>query len=237
MNPRLMNVFLTFFLVGAAAVASAQQAEAPEEPRRYKVEVIVFAYGDDVGTGSEIFLGEPIADPVHDDVLIGEEPAEDDAEPVAAPDPAAAERRFLARSELGMDNIFDELRRIDVYRPLLYTGWTELALPAERTTPVRLAALPGVPRDLDGSLTLYLGRFLHLVVDLSLAVPEAQRESPMFSDRSFDDVPRQPLRYTISEDRIFKSGDLRYFDHPKFGMLARVSRVEPDDSRQTAFSR
>ena len=40
--------------------------------------------------------------------------------------------------------------------------------------------------------------------------------------------PPAPVRYLIEEDRIFRSGELRYFDHPKFGVLARVSRVEEE---------
>jgi hypothetical protein len=35
-----------------------------------------------------------------------------------------------------------------------------------------------------------------------------------------------PIRYRISEDRIMKNGDIRYFDHPKFGMIAKITRVE-----------
>ena len=35
-----------------------------------------------------------------------------------------------------------------------------------------------------------------------------------------------PVRFRIQENRIFKNGDLRYFDHPKFGVLAKITRVE-----------
>ena len=96
------------------------------------------------------------------------------------------------------------------------------------------------PDGLDGSLRLYLGRFLHLVVELELDAPIARDEinaSPRYGDdRSvneygdFGAVP--PPRYRIFEDRILKSGELRYFDHPKFGVLAKASRVEeiPDET-------
>jgi hypothetical protein len=42
-------------------------------------------------------------------------------------------------------------------------------------------------------------------------------------------APAAAVSYRIQEDRIFRSGELRYFDHPKFGVLAKVSRVEEDD--------
>ena len=70
----------------------------------------------------------------------------------------------------------------------------------------------GVETILDGSLTLYLSRFLHLVVDLELGAANAT-----------------PVFYRIEEDRILRNGELRYYDHPRFGLLARVTRVEESD--------
>jgi hypothetical protein len=95
-----------------------------------------------------------------------------------------------------------------------------------------------VPEGLGGRLTLYLGRYLHLVVDLELDAPGAVNPiagtgEPLSSYR--DDrlgnspggfADPGPVRYRINEDRILRSGELRYFDHPKFGVLAKVMRVE-----------
>ena len=35
-----------------------------------------------------------------------------------------------------------------------------------------------------------------------------------------------PIRYRIFEDRIVKNGETRYFDHPKFGVIAKVTLSE-----------
>ena len=37
------------------------------------------------------------------------------------------------------------------------------------------------------------------------------------------------LIYRISEDRILRSDEIRYFDHPKFGMLAKLTRVKESE--------
>ncbi len=37
-----------------------------------------------------------------------------------------------------------------------------------------------------------------------------------------------PVYYRISEDRILRNGEVRYYDHPKFGLLAKVTRVEAE---------
>ena len=39
-----------------------------------------------------------------------------------------------------------------------------------------------------------------------------------------------PVYYRIQEDRILKNGELRYYDHPKFGVLAKVTRVEEEEA-------
>ena len=39
----------------------------------------------------------------------------------------------------------------------------------------------------------------------------------------------RPIRYSISEDRIFRNGELRYYDHPRFGVLARITRFEEEE--------
>ena len=104
----------------------------------------------------------------------------------------------------------------------------------------QLDAMGERPDDLDGTLRLYLGRFLHLVVDLELDAPESDQSADALSSygdyrssADYDDFggPR-PVRYRINEDRILRSGELRYFDHPKFGVLARVTRVE-DESEES----
>ena len=41
-----------------------------------------------------------------------------------------------------------------------------------------------------------------------------------------------PVKYTILEDRIFRNGEIRYYDHPKSGVLARITRVEEEEPEE-----
>ena len=42
-----------------------------------------------------------------------------------------------------------------------------------------------------------------------------------------------PIFYRIQENRIIKNGEIRYFDHPKFGVIAKVTRIEePEDDSE-----
>jgi hypothetical protein len=35
--------------------------------------------------------------------------------------------------------------------------------------------------------------------------------------------------YRIQEDRIVRNGELRYYDHPKFGVIAKITRIEEEE--------
>ncbi len=187
--------------------AWAQDAGTAEPAPRYTVEMIIFTYTQDVATAGEIFVADP-----EPDGALAEDP--EDPPPPAGPLPDPGFVR-LARDQLTMNDVMGHLRRIDIYRPVMHFGWTQSAHPEAVTRPMRLASLARPAPGLDGTLQLYLSRFLHLVVDLE-----------MTADATDSLGGARPVRYRISEDRIFRSGELRYFDHPKFGVLARVTRAD-----------
>lgn len=243
----------TILLAAAASLAAAQEGPAvDEEPevRRYTVEVIVFRYAEAVSPGTEIFVpDEPVFDEPSDSddddfVFGGTEPA------AGAPDQGGEagldderplqELTLLVDNEMSMGDIARRMTLLDVYEPILHAGWSQATHPQELSLPIELEVLADPPAGLSGSFMLYLSRYLHLVVDLSLdatngpAQPVAiEQPGYTFGDErtgfGYDDAARRPLQYTIRENRIFKNGDLRYFDHPKFGVLAKITRVEEDE--------
>ena len=208
------------------------------EIRRYTVEVIIFRYTQDVSTGSEVFVPDQAAEPglADGEMRVTEETAPALAErPRLLPD---IEFTPLGRDDFQMGEILNRLRRLDVYDPLMHFGWTQATWPEDQTEPMPLHRFARPPAELDGALTLYLGRFLHLVVDLQLEARRTasaqSRPPPGVGDyRSMQDFEppdaTRPVIYRIQEDRILRSGEVRYFDHPKFGVLARVTRVEEEE--------
>lgn len=225
----------------------AQDAPVMQEEieiRRYTVEVIVFRYAQDVSTGSEVFPpDEPEEPELLEEVLsVIEEPVPEPAEAQVQEEEAELlpdiEFVLLAEEDYQMDEIFERLERLDVYEPLMHFGWTQATWPEDQTEPLSLHRFARPPEGLDGQLTLYLGRFLHLVVDLQLAAApptdDGNEVPPGVTDfdalRDFESPESQrPVYYRILEDRILKSDELRYYDHPKFGVLARVTRVEEEE--------
>lgn len=154
---------------------------------------------------------------------------------------------LLTEEELTLNKIARQFALLDVYETIMHFGWTQPTYPEEESPPIELRVFGDPPEELDGSFKLYLSRYLHLVVDLALDAPGDSSGSvainqPVYSDdptysfgdsrRRYDDVYGRlplPTRYRIQENRIVKNGELRYFDHPKFGVLAKITRVEEEE--------
>jgi hypothetical protein len=236
----------------------AQTIAEPEitEYPRYTVEVIIFQYAEDVSVGTERFLPEEpapgaVEEPGEGDLVFGDASSGAASQVVPAPgtdeqepDPIAPEFVLHHEDEFTMTDVASRLERLDVYRPVMHFAWTQVTRPEEETQPIELRSLAEPAEGLDGSFTLYLSRYLHLVVDLSLEQQSDLVEPVAIDDTvsvyrdsrdgaSYGDLQPPPVRFRISEDRIFKSGDLRYFDHPKFGLLAKITRVEEAENVET----
>jgi hypothetical protein len=224
---RTTTTLILLLLPFLAALAQDEIADEQEEIRRYTVEMIIFKYAQDVSTGSEIFPGDA---PVYEDQR-GESQSPRDERPRRYRD---VERVALKRDEFSMGDIMSRLRRLDAYQPVMHFGWTQTTWPEEETRAIRLSSLARPPAGLNGTLRLYLSRFLHLVVDLEMDAPSSAALDAAVGEPASDsgDYRRLegPVRYRINEDRIFRSGELRYFDHPKFVVLARITRVDEDSN-------
>jgi hypothetical protein len=144
---------------------------------------------------------------------------------------------LLTEDDFTLSDAADRFDLLDAYETLMHFGWTQPAFPEEETPAIELQLLAETPPGLNGTLTLYLSRYLHLVVDVAMDAPQ-EFNTEVVDDDAFisfgdarpryeDDEPEPGIvRFRIQEDRILKNEELRYFDHPKFGVLAKVTRVE-----------
>lgn len=248
-------------------VPAADAQEDPPLPAgepRFNVELIVFEYRAADSAGNEVFVpDEPTLVPDAEEELpadVAQNTFGDVVEPVPEysdtdvtgdvedeRDPASRriELQLLDSEHYTMADIYRKLKQLDAYVPILHAAWTQTTPPRDAAPAVHLRALGDPPPGLNGSLTLYRGRYLHLVVDLALDANERDRAMTAterlitYSDGrgqepagdSFDAFA-QTVRYRILEDRIMRTGDLRYFDHPRFGVVARVTKPkeEPGDA-------
>jgi hypothetical protein len=184
---------------------------------------------DQGGADGEIFADDT-------DVLL---PPVADIELELIPTHEQAGLKILQADEYVLDNAYERLETLDAYRPIMRAAWTQPTLEKDLSVPITLRRLGDPPLRLDGTMTLYLSRFLHLVVDLELEEKSPQRnpavdnrvrrygdERSRFGFYSAFDTPSTFFR--IDEDRIVRNDELRYFDHPRFGVLAKIWRIEEE---------
>ena len=65
--------------------------------------------------------------------------------------------------------------------------------------------------ELDGTFKVSLNRYLHVNTDLQ------------FIDHTTD----EPLSYSLIDSRRVKSGEIHYIDHPAFGVIFKITPLEP----------
>ena len=218
---KLTYSLLSLLLILPAVAQEPADDIEEQEIRRYTVEIIVFKYAEDVSSGSEVFLGDKIEFDEDELEILELRPFRSVGDFKPLPDNKFV---LLEEEDYQLTEALGRLQRLDAYEPIMHFGWTQATWPEEQTEPLSLYRFATPPADLHGSLTLYLSRYLHLVVDLQLDNPVA---SPL--DYSTIQPQRGPVRYVINENRILKNGELRYYDHPKFGVLAKVTRVEEEE--------
>lgn len=195
-----MNL-LTYRLYALFALACLLHAlpAAAEAPRLYDVEIVVFSHLDGNADGELL---------------------QSRAAPAAAGGSfPAGEFTELAGEFYTLNNIRGGLAASPGYRVLYHRAWRQLAYDRAHAVDYPVHTLADQGRyAVDGTVTLVRGRFLHLDVDLSLL--EAAGRTVKYSD----DPGNLPL-YRLTESRRIRSSELHYFDHPRFGVIARVTPV------------
>ncbi len=174
--------------------------------------------------------------------LLPEEPEEEQVLEELPSHILQTQLKILDPEEHAMKDIFEKLTELGAYKPIMRAAWTQATFEKDQTIPIRLRRLGNAPLRLDGNLTLYLSRYLHLLVDLTIEA-ESERSGSRYdegiryygdrrSSRNYGygyEQPTTPVKFSIFEDRIFRNGELRYYDHPRFGVLARITRFEEEE--------
>ncbi len=130
--------------------------------------------------------------------------------------PLREDRRSLAR-------VYERLEQIDAYEPILHVGWVQPARESDNSNPYRFEPSAIDATGLAGTITLYKERYLHLEIDLSLESQQAAVETDFLLGPGAADAPEA---YTLTESRRIRGLTEHYFDHPRFGIIARIRDVK-----------
>ncbi len=117
-------------------------------------------------------------------------------------------RRFasLAPDQLRLGTINQELLGSRDWSPVLHYGWRQ---PVAGRDDAAVVSVAGNRRGAyaSGTVRVSLERFLRLELDLEMD-------------------PGSGTSYRLEQARRMRSGEVHYFDHPQFGVIALISRPE-----------
>lgn len=132
--------------------------------------------------------------------------------------------RILRSDELELDDAYAIMDRLGAYRVLAYGGWVQDGLDESVAQPVDLASI-GVtnPR---GTVRLYLGRYLHLSLDLEFRMPPAPTQ---LNPYRLSEIGVGKWYRLKTERNAIRSGELHYIDHPLFGVLVLITPAPEEE--------
>lgn len=152
-----------------------------------------------------------------------------------------------------LNGVYNRIIRLDAYEPLIHLGWVQPAKNTEAAKPYQITNQSGAPVGITGTVTLYKERYLHLALDLALeSIPEDEALEPAAQEippeRVFglsmpvsEDKPTEHASAThkLQQSRRIRVSNVHYFDHPLFGVIATVNKIEeaassPDNPRPDA---
>ena len=119
-------------------------------------------------------------------------------------------RRLMNRSAykavnpqyMSLHGSYARLARSIDYQPLMHVAWIQSVKPNSLSSAVKISNPEG---SINGFFRLQRGNLVHMIVDLE------------YSPGS--------VIYRLNEKRRFKLNETHYLDHPKFGMIARISPI------------
>jgi hypothetical protein len=155
-------------------------------------------------------------------------------------------RRWLGPETFRLAPDERRVQRAGLGRVLFHGKWLQNVPPRESPDPIliqageRLSEPSGV-YELEGTVGVTLGRFLHFRADLFFHAPGLGL-APVAVALDGNGVARvdplptlKPAYMALSESRRMRSDEVHYLDHPKLGLVVRIDPVEPPASLIEAF--
>jgi len=140
-----------------------------------------------------------------------------------------------------MTRVYSRLGQLDAYAPMLHRAWIQAARSVDEAIPVYIRSDELGDFNVTGTINLFKERYVHLKLDLQLGSVTEQTMTPEAATwPTFGDVfptpePAQaPLQaeapaYELAESRRIRGDNAQYFDHPQFGVIARISAIELEE--------
>ncbi len=162
--------------------------------------------------------GEELATGKSDDPL-------EDLEGDEEPEPGREMQIVEDEEQWQLADVIERISNSRDFQLLTYQVWQQDGVLFDATETFVLPVIDNDAGLLEGTATLSLSRFLHLLVEIDWLPREKNEGFPLY--RGLAGLIAKPTPYSIKESRlVLRSGDIHYFDHPHFGVVALIKRVE-----------
>ena len=197
-----------------------------------QIEIIVFKYLDQSSSGNEVFNKNEENYPLEPEIPINqneedvfiEEGLPKEVSISLIPTARQILLKINESKSLNMSAIYDRLNRLRVYEPIIWGGWEQRLTNEQDAFPVNLRSIRNTQGEFDGDIKFYesSGGRLRLSVDI-----EMHEEIEIQANESDGEIHKKQIyRYVISNDKEIRYDELRYFDHPKFGLIVKIQKKE-----------
>ena len=233
------RIVLFLFLILCNFNLRAQNNNSFSDSPNQQIEIIIFEYLDHNSSGNEVF------NKIEENYQLEKEiPNNQNQEDTSievglltskfkevsislVPTARQIALKISQRKSLNMSAIYNRLNRLRVYEPVIWGGWEQRLTNEQNAFPVNLRSIKNTLGKFDGSIKFYesSGGRLRLSVDI-----EMYEKIEIFANESDGELHEQIINtYKISNDKEMRYDELRYFDHPKFGLIAKIQKQEPSE--------
>ena len=240
-------------LIPEPKIVEEQEDEAHDQPPQVSIPTLPAPWiENDVDSTPEPGIMEEQEDEAHD------QPSQVSIQPIPmgppAPSPEQRARWALEEFEgglmregwqwqyddLSLRTTASRMRRSGDYEILHHGKWLQAVPPRDSAAPLLIqlgAPMRDATFELEGSVSVTLGRFLHFATEVWLRNAPPDREAAValgdVADAAGDARSSivDDARYVLlSESRRMRPGELHYLDHPWLGILVRIEPVEAPDA-------
>jgi len=231
----------------------ANEIDGHKEFADYSVEIIIFKYFDETTTGNELFIQEQITLDNNNSKAITENTTtynlhldneifpntslypiyEQDYELTEIPTNNKILFQALNKESLTLGVIYNRLNRLRAYEPIIWSGWNQSFQKQEDTSKINLRRLRNTLGEFTGTFELYESMGGKARLSINIEMNEKSTTLPSINEMQITQYDQHDIntdvkkKYALSDDKEMKLDELRYFDHPKFGVIAKIIKKDP----------
>ena len=131
--------------------------------------------------------------------------------------------KMLPSSRYKLGGVNKVLKLASGYRPVHHVSWQQPELTKSRAKKVHIK---NSEAKINGTVNLRGGHLLHLDIDISYFVDLFTESITWYTEKDSEEVVMNGTYAKMKETRRVKLNELHYFDHPLFGVLMRVTRLD-----------